>query len=254
MLAWLERYEARAAPEASEFVIDNDMPLDWFAVARLAADAIRTRSGADVTLYHPAQIVRSGLPAGALDYNALFRVSAERVDPLLRLRMTGREISQYMTALARSDWGQTQWSGFRVRVRETEDGRTLYDNDLDPAQYYDVVIPEREWQRFMLEVFEFAYVRTRPTEPSTSESAETIRRRNLPVEVENFAMAEALRDALRELAAEGVSVADHLQSLRQAQGDADPNEARYAARFLAPLQREHFLQLELQTQRLELGP
>lgn len=252
MLAWLEAYEAEVAPEASEFIIDNDRPLSWFAVARLAADTIRRRAGADVALYHPTQIVRNGLPAGQVDYNALFRLSAERVDPLLRLRMTGAEISQYMTALARSDWGQTQWSGFRVSVRETDDGRALYDNDLEPEQYYDVVVPEREWQRYMLEIFEYAYIRTRDL--GTTESAGTLRRRNLPGEVQDFRMAEALRDVLRDLAAEGVRVSDYLQGLRDAQGDADPNEARYAARFLAPLNREHFLELERQTQGLELRP
>lgn len=250
MLAWLDAYEADVAPEANDFVIDNDMPLDWFAVARLAADAVRRHAEADVALYHPAQIVRNGLPAGEVDYNALFRLSAERVDPLLRLRMTGAEITEYMTALARSDWGQTQWSGFRVSVRETEDGRVLYDNDLDPEQHYEVVIPEREWQRYMLEVFEYAYVRTRPIDGADSD--ETLRRRNLPAEVVNFRMVDVLRDALRELDAEGVSVSEHLQALRAAQGDTDPNEARYAARLLAPLQREHFLELEQQTRGLEL--
>lgn len=252
MLAWLEAYEAEVAPEASEFVINNDRPLDWFAVARLAADAIRRHADADLALYHPTQIVRSGLPAGKIDYNALFRLSAERVDPLLRLRMTGAEISEYMSALARSDWGQTQWSGFRVRVRENDDGRVLYDNTLEPEQYYDVVIPEREWQRYMLEVFEYAYVRTRVIE--ADESADPLRRRNLPAEVLDFRMAEALREVLYDLAAEGVSVSGHLQGLREAQGDADPNEARYAPRFLAPLNREHFLELERQTQRLEWRP
>lgn len=250
MVAWLEAYEAEVAPDAADFVIDNDTPLDWFAVARLAAAAIRHRAEADVALYHPTQIVRNGLPAGPVDYNALFRLSAERVDPLLRLRMTGAEISEYMTALARSDWGQTQWSGFRVRVRETDDGRTLYDNDLDPERHYDVVMPEREWQRYMGEVFEYPYVRSRPL--TGEEPDGLVPRRNLPAVAQDFLMIDALRDRLRELAGNGVSVSQHMVALRKAQGDVDPNEARYADRFLALLNPDHFFSLEKQTKALEL--
>lgn len=256
MLTWLADYEAAVAPEARDTVIESETPLGWFALGRLAAEAIRLRADADVGLYHPTQIIRNGLPAGSIDVNALFRISAERADPLLRLRMTGAEISAYMTGLAMSNWGQTQWAGMHVTVRETEDSKTLFDNDLEPDRHYSVVMPEREWQRFMIEIFDPAVVRVRRTGAGDGSAAATdsgAPRRNFPSETLDFRFFETLRDYLAALADSGESIADRVQALAAAQGDADPNEARHEPRFLARLQRAHYLEMEQRTQRLDIG-
>ena len=242
MLNWLQAQETALVPQADDFVIDLERPLGWFALARLAADAVRQRARVDVAFYHPTQIVRNGLPAGPLDHNAIFRISAERVDPLLLLAMTGQEISEYMNALGMSDWGQTQWAGFTVRVSGADTGRARYDNDLDPNQIYQVVMPEREWQRYLIEVFEPAYVRTRPDYRSGHPVA--LPPRNISGEPLDFMFADAFSDYLRDLAAAGESIDDRLRALRQAQGDANPDETYIEPRFEQPLSPEYFLEQE----------
>lgn len=256
MRAWLADYEAEIAPEAAERVAELDAPLGWFAIGRLKAEAIRQHAGADIGLYHPTQIIRNGLPAGEIDVNALFRISADRADTLVQMTMTGAEISTYMTGLAMSGWGQTQWAGMRVRVRETGEGRALYDNDLDPDRSYSVVMPEREWERYMIEIFEPAYVRLRSAaarDDGVASGRPGNNRRNFPSQALGFAAYEALHAYLTELAQSGMSVDTRMDALSAAQGDRDPNEARFEPRFLNPLSREHFLELEQRTQSLDLG-
>lgn len=262
MRAWLASLEAEIAPGASETVIELEAPMGWFALGRLKAEAIRWHADADIGLYHPTQIIRNGLPAGEIDLNAIFRVSSERADTLVRLRMTGAEVSAYMTGLAMSDWGQTQWAGMQVSVRETGDGRTvdgtrvgraLYDNNLDPDRHYTVVMPEREWERYLVEILDPAYVRRRPAEAGDYDAPLTGQRRTFPSEGLDFAAYEALHAYLEELARSGILVEARLQELTAAQGDADPNEARFESRFLAPLQRDRFLELEQRTTSLRLG-
>ena len=246
MLDSLRESEAALVPEASEAVVDLERPLGWFAIGGLAAEAIRQRAGTDVAFYHPTQIIRNGLPAGPLDHNAVFRISAERVDPIVRLAMTGQEISEYMTALAMSSWGQSQWAGFAVTVSQEGDGRTLYDNDLEPERVYTVAMPEREKQRYLNEVIYPAYVRMQ----QPVKAGQPLPRRYLPGEVVDFVFADAFSDYLRGVVADGVSVGERVAALREAQGDADPNEAIYEPRFLAPLTPAYFLQQEAQTQAL----
>jgi len=238
MLQWLEAMESEWAPEAGTFVADLQSPLGWFALGGLAAEAVRARAGADIGFYHPTQIIRNGLAAGPVDYNAIFRISAERVDPLLRLRMTGQEITEYMTALAMSDWGQSQWAGFRVSVRQGDDGRTHFDNDLVPERVYTVVMPEREWQRYLIEIFEPAYVRTRGR--VAGETSGRLPRRNLSGDAVDFVFADAFSEYLRAVVEAGETVSGRLKRLRSAQGDADPNAKLYEPRFLQALDPEHF--------------
>lgn len=262
MVSWLDSYEAEWAPEASEAIINLEAPLGWFAVSRLAAESIRQRADADVGFYHPAQIVRNGLPAGAIDLNALFRVSSERADTLVRLRMTGHEITEYMTALAMSDWGQTQWSGFDVRVQETGRSwvfngvtvpRSEYANDLDPDRYYSVVMPEREFDRYLTDIFQPAYVRARSLEGvDQHKEAANIHEegRHFPHEILQLPAHHAVSEYLEILALSGVSVEQNLMTLTAAQGDADPNERLFEQQLVLPLTPEHYYRLEENTESL----
>jgi len=232
MIAWLAAREAEIAPEANEFVIDVDKPVGWFGLGRLASEAIRKYADADVGFYHPTQIVRNSLPAGPVDLNAIFRISAERVDPLLRLQMTGAEIATYMNGLSMSNWGLTQWAGFSVDIRNVGDDRYVYEPDLDPDRIYSVVMPEREWQRYFTEIFLPAYVRTLDRfNHLHQKERKTLPRRNFPATPVEFTFVEAAVAYLREIGAAGEQLQERLERLREAQGDADPNEARYAPRF-----------------------
>lgn len=251
MLDWLEAMESEWAPEADTFVAELERPLGWFALGTLAAEAVRLRAGADIGFYHPTQIIRNGLPAGSVDYNAVFRISAERVDPLLRLRMTGKEIADYMTALAMSDWGQSQWAGFRVSVQQDDDGSAYYDNDLDPERVYTVVMPEREWQRYLIQVFEPAYVRTRGEGVGTTSGG--VPRRNISGNAVDFLFADAFSDYLREVAEAGQTVTERLDQLRSAQGDSDPNAKLYEPRFLEALNPDHYQAQQVDARSLLLS-
>ena len=264
MVSWLESYEAEWAPEASAAVTRLEEPLGWFAVSRLAAEAIRLHADADVGFYHPAQIVRNGLPAGSIDLNAIFRISSERADSVVRLNMTGREISEYMTALAMSDWGQTQWSGFEVSVRQTGRNwvfngvtveRAQYANDLDPDRFYSVVMPEREFDRYLTDIFQPAYVRARPLE-NEGDDMEVVdvdrQGRHFPHEVLEFPAYQAVRAHLEALGRSEVSVERHLATLVAEQGDADPNEEQFEQQLVLPLTPEHYLELEQRTDGLQV--
>lgn len=250
MVAWLEEQERLHAPDARQFVIETSQPIGWFAIARLAADAIRQKAGADIAFYHPGQIIRNGLPAGRLDLNAIFRVSAERVDPILELEMTGDEITSYMNGLSMSELGQSQWSGFKVSVNRISEEKAIYSNDLSPDQLYKVVMPEREWRRYLVEVFEPAYVRARTYKKTIPQGA--IRRRDFPASAVDFVFAEVFSEYLLAIESTEETIEERLEVLRLAQGGADPNEAIYEARFVQLLSPAYYLEQAERSSPLKL--
>lgn len=245
MVSWLQEQEQLYAPEASEWVMDLEEPVDWFALARLAAEAIRVEAGTDIAFYHPTQIVRNALPAGPIDVNALFRISAERVDPLLRVQMSGAEITHYLDGLSMSDWGQTQWAGLSLEVQEKANGKSIYRNNLDPDQLYSVTLPEREYQRYFVQHFEPTYVRTlydsRFASPAPGEPQP---RRNFPVEPMPFTFLEAITKYLKEVTASGQALPERLAQLQEQQGGIDPNELRFRERLMQNVRPEYFLKME----------
>lgn len=245
MLAWLEEQEEKYAPEASEWIMDLEEPVGWFALGRLAAEVIRKEAEADIGFFHPTQLVRNPLPAGPIDVNALFRVSAERADPILRLQVSGAEITHYLDGMSMSNWGQTQWAGFKLAVEEKGDGKSIYRNALDPDRIYTVVMAEREYQRYFVRHFEPTYVKSLyGSRFPNPEPGQPLPGRNFPAERMPFSFLEALTNYLKAVHLSGQPLSDHLGQLKLKQGGVDPNEALYRERLLRKVRPEYYLELE----------
>jgi 2',3'-cyclic-nucleotide 2'-phosphodiesterase (5'-nucleotidase family) len=160
MLAWVMEKERELAPEASEFVFHNPTLLDPLTLARLAADGVRTNSGAEVAFCHPYQVIREVLPVGPVDYNALFLTGGQRGEKCVLVDLTGAEITAYVNALHRIQSEPPEWSGFRVARDPGSNG--LRATDLEPGRTYRVVMPLIEWETRYLRLAE----KLRKDEPS----------------------------------------------------------------------------------------
>lgn len=148
MLARVRAEEQRLCPEASRVVGRADATVTESAMARIAAAALREKAGANVGFCHPLQIMRSSLPAGDVDLNALFLTGGQRGSTLVTARLHGRDIGAYLEALRRERKGVTAWSGFEGEVTAT--GVT---SDLEPERVYTVVMPEAEWKFRLLKLW-----------------------------------------------------------------------------------------------------
>lgn len=149
MLEWFRREEAARAPEANRWLGWSGRELHYGEVGVIAAAAIRRAAGAEIALHSSGQVIRSKLPAGALNYNAVYRTGGERGEVLLEVVLSGREIEAYLRGLLQSDWYLTQWSGFFATL-----GEGGIQTDLDPGRDYRVVLPQREWEKRFLPLFE----------------------------------------------------------------------------------------------------
>ncbi|MGH8021139.1 MAG: bifunctional metallophosphatase/5'-nucleotidase [Opitutaceae bacterium] len=151
MLAWVRAKEEELCPEASQVVAHTREPLG-VEIAWLAADALRRDAGADIAFCHPGQIIRSALPAGAVDINAIYLTGGDRGDSTLIVELTGAEIEAYLAELAaRND--QTVWSGFAMQMEGYDRGPPVVETDLTRDRRYRVILPELEWRtRFLRSV------------------------------------------------------------------------------------------------------
>ncbi len=220
MLAWILARETALAPDAGVVVAQLEAPLGWFAIARLSAAAIRQHADADIGLYHPTHVVRNPLVPGAVTVNDLFRAAADRGHPLVEVELSGAEIDAYLTGLARRDprrWGETQWSGFQV-IRRHE-GRLV--TDLERDRRYQVVMPQREWEKRFLRL---------AGELDGPEREGPLAARAFVATPAGFSSVAALA---QYLAALPHAVELELVRLGAAQGDPDPLEATAEALFLA---------------------
>lgn len=220
LLAWITAREQALAPEAGEVVARLQAPLGWFAIARLSAAAIRAHAGADIGLYHPTHVVRNPLLPGPVTVNELFRAASDRGHPLVEVELTGAEIEAYLLGLARRDprrWGETQWSGFRIERGEAGHLTT----DLQAGRRYQVVMPQREWEKRFMRLVE---------QLEGPERAGPLAARTFEARPAEFSSVQALAQFLAALP-DGVEQA--LERLASAQGDADPLEATAEALFLA---------------------
>ncbi len=148
MLAWIRAEEERICPEAARVVGKADKLVGEAAMARIAAAAFRAKAGVDAEFCHPSQVMRSPLPQGEVDVNALFLTGGQRGTKLVTAKLTGRNIEDYLTGLAREKKGSTMFSGFEATVREK--GVT---GDLKPEQVYTTVMPELEWTTRFLKLW-----------------------------------------------------------------------------------------------------
>lgn len=226
MREYVASVEAAHYPGADKVVTVLDEPLGWFAIARLAADAVRAYAGADIGLYHPTHVVRNVLPAGPVSVNALFRTAADRGHPLVRTTLSGAVIEAYIEGLARRDydaWGQTQWAGFELRFEAGEDGLRVV-TDLEPDREYDLVMPEREWEKRFLRLVE---------RHDPDADAGVLADGHFEAVPAGFHSIDTKR-AWFERHAQG-DVHAVIAALARAQGDADPMERRLEPRILERL-------------------
>ncbi len=154
MLAWVRERERTLAPEATEFVCDNPAELDGFSVARLAAEGLRRAAGADIGFCHTYQVIRNILPAGRVDYNAVFKTGGQRGYENVLVDLTGAEIEAYVNALVSIQREPPEWSGFRVTRRPASGGGERWQTDLEAARRYRVVFPQIEWETRFLRLAE----------------------------------------------------------------------------------------------------
>ncbi len=140
MLAWVRAEEQRLCPEASRVVGRADATVSEGDMARIAAAAFREKAGTDAGFCHPLQIMRSALPAGEVDVNALFLTGGQRGSTLVTAKLRGSEIEAYLAGLYRARKGVTVWSGFTAEVSAAGVA-----GDLDAGRIYTIVMPEAEW-------------------------------------------------------------------------------------------------------------
>jgi 5'-nucleotidase len=90
LLTLVESYRKRVAPLANRVIGYTDHRLDNEAVDRLAVDAQRTFTGADVALLNPGN-TRSDIDAGPITYADAFEVQAYE-HPVWRMKMLGADL------------------------------------------------------------------------------------------------------------------------------------------------------------------
>lgn len=237
MLAWFFEKQEELYPGADKIVTHLEEPIGWFGIARLTAEALRQHAGADLGFCHPTHVVRNSLPEGPADVNMLFRTSADRGHPLIKTRLTGRQVETYLNGLAAEDYrafGLTQWAGFFVELVSIEDEPLPYwKTDLEPDRTYSVILPEREWEKRLMrlvENWEEKCVVNALTEPR-------------PVgESPGFSKIDALVPYIKALQENGDTIHQRLRALREAQGAADPMEAILEPRLIQRVADKETLQ------------
>jgi 5'-nucleotidase len=144
LLADVRREERALCPEASEVVAHTRAPIQ-LGMAWLAAAALREAAGTEIGFCHPGQTLRSPLPAGEVDVNALFLTGGQDGNVTVRTELTGAEITAYVRSLTRQLNDQTAWAGFVATRDPAPDGGTMINTNLQPDRRYSVIMPEREW-------------------------------------------------------------------------------------------------------------
>ena len=151
MLEWIAKMEKEHCPEAAETVGQASRFINVEETAALAAAALKEYGHVDVAFCHSSQVMRSGVYAGDVDANALFRTGGQRGADLVAFNLTGAQIEAYLTGLVQEKRGKTEWAGFKATM--TFDGGTrLWSiaSSLDKEKVYTAIMTEREWtQRFL---------------------------------------------------------------------------------------------------------
>ena len=148
MMEWFRQQEMELAPEATRIISWSPRPVSRIEVGILAAEALRRATNSDIALHKTAHIVRSNIPPGIHDVNAVYRSGGERGEFLVKVELAGSEINDYIQGLPYNNWLPTNWSGFHGSF----DGRSFH-SDLEPDRLYTVVMPEREWRQRFVRLF-----------------------------------------------------------------------------------------------------
>jgi 2',3'-cyclic-nucleotide 2'-phosphodiesterase (5'-nucleotidase family) len=140
MIAWAAAKESEICPEASRVLGRAAQPIEGDRLARLYAEAIREKAGAEVGLEVPSRL-RSGIEAGVIDYNAVFKTyAAERSRNVVVASFGGRLILDCLENV-RTNRGSIQWSGFTAEVDYDKPvGQRVVHSSLDPERTYDVAL------------------------------------------------------------------------------------------------------------------
>jgi 5'-nucleotidase len=151
MLAWVRAKEQELCPQATEVVAQTREPVGR-EIAWLAAEAMHQAAGTDVAFCHPGQIIRSALPAGAVDINAVYLTGGDRGDETVIAELTGAEIEAYLAELAARE-DQTAWSGFTLQREAGGTGEPSIKTNLARDRGHRVILPALEWRtRFLRSV------------------------------------------------------------------------------------------------------
>lgn len=142
--------ERKHCPEAIEPVGILTEPMGRLALASAAAEAIRSQAGADIAFCHPGQVIRSLLPVGPFDVNAVYRTGGNRGKELVALSLTGAQINAYIESLAKTDWGGTVGAGYEP----SKDASSSPATNLSPDKTYRVVLPRIEFDSRLKRAFE----------------------------------------------------------------------------------------------------
>lgn len=195
MLDWVNDLETELCPEAREPVLQIEDSVSLLSLGFMGAEAMRQMAGVEIGFCHTGQIIRDALPKGAVDRNAVFRTGGQRAHDVITTELTGAEITAYLNGLAKSNWGQTQWSGFAADRREV-DGKKEYVTNLDPTRRYTVVMAVKEWDtRF------YRYFEDHPTAAGESETPLAARFETTPSTVTfTDAVVKFMKDARSETA------------------------------------------------------
>ncbi len=137
--------EAELCPEAVRVVARSGAALGPNPVGLLVADALRKAGAADVGLCHPGKVLRSGLPEGDVDVNALFVSGGSYGRTIVETTLRGATLLGYLEWLLEERKGMTAWSGFAAGVDFSRDGGVTRCS-LDRDRSYRVVMTEKEWE------------------------------------------------------------------------------------------------------------
>ena len=206
MLSWVQQREQELCPEATRIVARTEKGMNNTDIARLAAAALLEKAGAEIAFCHPGVVIRSGLPVGAVDVNALFLTGGQRGRSVVTVPLTGAQIEEYFTRLVAEGWGRTQWVGFGAEYAvASAPGKAGVRTDLDAARVYRVVLPELEWTSRCLKVFG-----ERARDAAAGEAPKTT-----PCD---FTFIEALTAYVENLGAAGTPLETANKTLTAAQG------------------------------------
>lgn len=145
--------ERELCPEASHVVGVTERSVTRTGPAVLAAAALRAETGADIGFCHTGRVIRSGLPRGSLDVNALFRTGGQRGEQVFEYRAPGAVVAEYLVWLLRERRGRTSWSGFAAELGSSSEDYRVKRSTLEPEREYRIVMTGREeadlWKRYL---------------------------------------------------------------------------------------------------------
>ncbi len=206
MLSWVHEQELKLTPQASRFVFTNDSVIGRVEIGYLGAAALRVASGADIGFCNADQVIRSHLPTGAIDVNAIFRTGGQRGYEVVTAEMSGEVIEAYLNALRRTDYPLTQWSGFKAFLPNDESKFDFIKTNLIPDKIYRIIMPKLEWDTRLLRAFQKA------VERGLADGLK-VPKNELTTEPTTITFTDAVTDYITRLPGENQSLSTYIERL-----------------------------------------